>query len=561
MPLLLPGAPGWCEELDAEVLRRLNVHDLRALRLARRLGHTVASKFIRSMLISYSDFYEVQLERNLPHVRRMVLLKEARDSGLLLLRFALENSAALRQLRELDISAEAATEASALFGAISAANLPLLRLIKARLTVDVRPCAWRALARLPALTRLDLVVDGEWDDEDFQGLASGAPQLEELRLVSASRPGWSQPAGSDYAADISALAALPRLRSLSLDVGLFGDSDTRALSSMTGLTFLSLVTWDSDADVDGCLYAAAQLWRLRELHLGFKDHSPLPAVFEGWDFWPLSQLKQLTRIGVSEQYLSTDFAECLTALPALRSLSGGAIISHAALLEGLQLLQLETLEVTRLVMSNPADDVAPPQPYRVPELYLSIVSQIRSLGGWFDWAALRKLAVDVPGRWPVMGHVLIHALGCCTQLASLSVVLKDSAALTVPLLAAVAALPRLRQLRLQQEAPASPASLGVGQIQQPFMLVGCRQLQQLTLVRLGPVEEELVLSLLMVLSELRALRLLQCGGAPSQARCQALLLQRQRYDARIDVVPNDGSTRSGWLSEELAKRWDEALDG
>jgi hypothetical protein len=92
-----------------------------------------------------------------------------------------------------------------------------------------------------------------------------------------------------------------------------------------------------------------------------------------------------------------------------------------------------------------------------------------------------------------------------------------------------------------------------------WLLASCnRQLRQLTFGGLDLPESTLV-ALMAGLPQLRLLRLLGCGAALSQERCQALLGQLGLYELQVDVVVgDDGSCRARWMMGQLAERWREA---
>jgi hypothetical protein len=541
MALLFSDIPGWSEELEAEVLKRLGIHDLLALRAACKMARATASRLVKSLLIDSDELGRAELDSSCPEVGRLVIIPvpaaSSEDGDVLdecgrsIMLFALEHAGALQRLRVLDLrSGDYVISASSALAALASAHLTQLRRLNAHLDLDVGPRAWRALSCCP-LRELHLRVDGlvERDHGLYGGLAAWAPRLEVLAVVVDE--------AHDYDASISSLAALTHLRSLSLHVGAFGASDCGALGG--GLTFLHLHTWGPHVDLQACLAATAQLKQLRELELGFEyaAHAPLD-----WDQAGLSSLQQLTRLRLADgEDLSVQLA---AALPGLRSLEGGVGNQAAELLEALQPLQLDRLRLDYLHVNDPSKDTAPPLPCRVLELGMHIVDYcITSLPGWFEWAALQKLDLDGTITTSEMPQHMPDIMRQCLQLRSLS--FGFGGELPLQILAAMAALPRLQQLRLRRSM-----------LTQPYLLAACKQLRQLTLREVSPVGEELVGVLLTVLPQLRVLRLLQCEGASSRARCRALLGQLQRHDVRVDVVPSDGSW---WLSEELGGRWDEAL--
>jgi hypothetical protein len=89
------------------------------------------------------------------------------------------------------------------------------------------------------------------------------------------------------------------------------------------------------------------------------------------------------------------------------------------------------------------------------------------------------------------------------------------------------------------------------------VLAGCRQLRQLTLVGMVGLLEG-VLAALMLLPQLRLLRLLGCSPELSQERCRALVGQLGLWGLQVDVVVDDGSARALWMMQQLVERWREA---
>ena len=110
---------------------------------------------------------------------------------------------------------------------------------------------------------------------------------------------------------------------------------------------------------------------------------------------------------------------------------------------------------------------------------------------------------------------------------------------------------RCLHLKLSQHQGPHPHVLRV-----PALLAqGCRQLRQLTLQGMGQLSTDM-LRALMLLPELRLLRLLGCcGSAASQEACQALLGQLRCYQLQVAVVEDAVRSAGRWMVGQLAEGW------
>jgi hypothetical protein len=155
-------------------------------------------------------------------------------------------------------------------------------------------------------------------------------------------------------------------------------------------------------------------------------------------------------------------------------------------------------------------------------------------------------------------HAVVHAADVCVALDScpqlLGLQLCSSLALHPQVLQVLAGCSQLTSLHLGKRrlgrVGLAAADGGLAALAQ-----GCSRLRRLTLQDIEGLSAGM-LPALMRLPCLRLMRLLGCGEAVDQEQCQALLGRLGLQELQVDVVVfADGSLRTGWMMERLARGW------
>jgi hypothetical protein len=536
-----PGA-----DAESRVLEFINRQDRYIARRTCRARRRELGALTTTLVLSEEDtdagrelLESMDLAASFPALRRLVLRSDNFDDCAWPERFKAfirRNLLALAQLQHLDLGDRDGKQEAAVDDGLLATLVQLssLRSLACRCPGDwLKPPSWSALASLKQLTSLRLCVY-EKAGQHLRHIVEAAPQLQALYLFKSLR------CRDYYHEPVHLITSLTRLQSLgSLELRLEPCEIMKLpqLGALQSLTRLQLSTARTTIAVQewltGELVAAVgQLTSLASLALRPETCCrPQPLA-------PLAALQQLTSLDISRAFhLDEQGARVLAGLGGLRRLDADFSCAAAAAAAGLDRLE-------QCCVSAPWDGGPVARINRV-----DVVGRVELSGELRLWDYSRATALTVRPRACRHVQILAEQLQDCQQLQALCCWWQDSEP-RAKLLRAIATLPQLQHLRLHTFRG---ARLDCG-----ALAAGCRQLRQLTLEGVQPLQESALVALMSGLPRLRLLRLLRCSPALTQERCQALVGRLGLWALQVDVVMDDRSGRARWMIEQLQERWAEA---
>ncbi len=282
------------------------------------------------------------------------------------------------------------------------------------------------------------------------------------------------------------------------------------------------------------LAAVGSLRNLRSLKL---DDS---IVNELMPLHALASLTELTHIDLGVEDITCQQAMVLGSMESLESVA--AKFSDGPTLQAAGLHTKQALSLRGLKW--PINHM-----HRSPVQLTGSVELLEDDVYYFDLSSVACLVLKDGEYWDgrEREQLLSQTLLRCSGLKALHL---ENVPSTREVMEAVAACSELEHLYLEFPTFQHQQSLTLG------LLAPLKRLKQLTLKGCLQLCPGTVVGL-MLLPRLRLLRLLACTPGISQDDAQGLVGTLGRYELQVDVVPNDGSVRAGWVIGELSGRWRE----